>query len=151
MNKPILFEGRYDINVRSIKMVLDTDRCDGTRLPLEEHDIIEAAIEARLSIAIEVEVDDKWQIRDIRDAHDGPTGDAVDLFARDVAPTASVPVFTEVRAETERGKAFLEEYLPRQEVRAECRNCGSVLVGDEVLRNRCLCLECEADNPDYFA
>ena len=153
MNKPKLFENKYDLNIRSIKMVLDTDRCDGSRLPLEEHDIIEAACKARLSIAIEVKADDgQWRIRDIRDAHRGNTGLPVDLFAEDVETNnrSSVPVLVSVRAKTPAGEAFLEEYLPTTIVQEECRNCLNELVGDEVLRNRCLCLPCEDAVPGYF-
>lgn len=152
MSKPTLFENKYDLNIKSIKMVLDTDRCDGSRLPLEEHDIVLTAVEARLSIAIEAKAGDgKWQIRDIRDAHRESTGRPVDLFVRDVQAGSSYElILMSVRAETPAGEAFLKEYLPRTAVTEECRNCTNTLVGDEVLRNRSLCQTCDDDDPEYF-
>lgn len=135
----VLFQDRYDLNIRRIRMVIDPDT--GERCPEEQHDLTDAALERRLSVIVY----DGEIVRDIF-AIAGGSEDPWDvrLAWRDGQ-------CVEAHGQTERGRDFLRDYFQMvAEVACECRCCTRNLVGTECLRNRALCPECEERNPTYF-
>jgi hypothetical protein len=138
-----LFKGKYDLNVMIMRMVIDTDKCDGSRLPLETKEIVHEALRAGCCVGVE------------RD------GLIADIFAPMTMPMGQTPDFilsedkdwdfVSVRPESEKAIQFLNGYLNRQvELEEECRSCCVLLRGKDVIRNQSLCLECETKNPNYF-
>lgn len=136
----VLFQDRYDLNIRRIRMIIDPDSEE--RYPDEREDVVDAAIERRLSVVVY----DGETLRDVM-LPEGGSEDPWDVRLDWKAGTGYVGV----HGQTERGRDFVKDYLSMvAEVACECRCCTKNLVGSECLRNRALCLECEEKNPAYF-
>lgn len=108
----VLFQDRYDLNIRRIRMVIDPDTEE--RCPEEQHDLTDAALERRLSVIVY----DGEIVRDIF-AIAGGSEDPWDvrLAWRDGQ-------CVEAHGQTERGRDFLRDYFQMvAEVACECRCC----------------------------
>jgi hypothetical protein len=96
--RPILSQGKYDLNIKTQRQVLDPD--DGSRVWChEEHEIHEKVRNARLAVAVKAIAADGEVI--VRDIHSSRTGDGWDLelFCKVAYP---VEVYSSIKATVSR-------------------------------------------------
>lgn len=141
MTQPILFQGKYDLNITHVRQVLNVDVTDGSRHQDQVfHEIISQATWDNLIVAIQYT---EGVICDLRGPERRNTETTPDLVI-----TAKwgqyLETFTSVYATNAAGQAFLDKYLPLCLIQEQCQSCHKTLVGDEALRNCCICKNCES-------